>query len=1546
VRRVLRISVLFGLLLGLLPLAGAGEAATGKGEFREPNMADTAHQPRLPNMHQQGGHLLRLMAGSFDPLQDALPARTGIGLVDASSLPGAVADYWVVQVRSDRFPEVQHAVRVTGGTVTGYLHDDAYLVRATPAQVAQFSTSPAVRWSGYYQPAWRVPAPVGGFPGLMDLNGRRSYLVYVFDEEQNLDAIAGALDSIPGAELRSPAGEVMEVRATAAQVPAMASIPGVEWVGINARVVLLNRDARWVTDTGVRDLFWATKPGRLDGSGQTAAVADTAVNYKEDLNGRAHIAFSDCGPGGPCKEAEYTQAAPGSSQASMFAVVDHNTGHRKMVAFFDIGETGPNPYDPSSHGSHTAGSVDGDQPAYQEHTRDDGIAPAAMHVHQNIGTEGGGLAIPGDLYDLFAQAYRPRNPGSVAGTSGPNGNPADYTTNYIPTEDARTHNNSWGLVAPLVDPGYASRMDQFIWDHEDMVVVASAGNEGPVPASIIAPSLGKNDLSSGASVNGRQLMASIDSMANFSSHGPTADGRYGVDLATPGMVITSVKGGTVNGYHVAQGTSMSGPVLTGLATLVRQYFFDGYARAGGDGFPVGASDGTRNNRKHNPSAALVKATLINGAARMEGWYTGADGSDRAQDGMWPSEGQGFGLVNLDSSLYFANDATNNWYRDVYRADPEAFPVSAVPATRSYKLQVTAGEPLDVTLAWTDAPDPLAVGTPSLVNNLDLVVTAPDGTTYVGNNMNSRTNPQVEEEETLPGPGPVDTRNPVERVRLSDPAAGTYTVSVRAGPIAMGNQGYALAAGGLISERGSFTPGPPPQPDVAGAPGITGVRVTPFSANTAEVTFSTSEPTTAEAVVSIGADTVTFKDVYNLGNPDGYYGLEEGPVETSEDYANRPVVSTEHEILITGTQPGTAYSLQLSVTDQADNTTNSTASLQTPSTVFQADAPDTAQCDAATNSCQWETATQMYASETDGLLGAYMFRLPDGFDPSAIEGASVEMMSSHNWVVPYTEDPQFTVDLLPQALEQDWQANTYESIHRAPKEARAYPETTHKRGDYYRYAFTFACSDLEKLKQTLANEMAAFRWDSSDGGLFSMEFGFNRRSKGAEMRPRLVLYTDETGTNPTGAPCDPAAPTPQITDVGIHQGLQEDGVTVSWETLNVESDSVVLFREQGTSGWTQVGTHALTKVHHVEVLGLSAEKEYEFAVRSAACNGATATDTNGGEGYDFFFDPSPPPDLGARTEHAFYDWEGSGEGWTVQSDSDLPPPSEWERREPGASDTVAANGSRPPDSSKQAWHVSPYTDQDESSLISPPVTFAGPTAEVDFWMAHDLEPTFDFVHVEYSEDGSQWTTVASIDGTNEHYPNYDHRAFQFENPDPGGTLQIRFRFVSDFAVSSPEFLGVDLDKVTLASYANALPEGEEGQPLTGPVPSPSAEGSGINPPATRIQPLARDIAAGTGMCGVAVDAGEFTLTVELQGDGEGLVRSTPRGIKCGTGGPDAVGNDCTHVYPGGTKVRLTAQAPDRDDQFTGWGGDCSGTQNTCTLTMNSDKNVTATFTHTG
>jgi hypothetical protein len=77
---------------------------------------------------------------------------------------------------------------------------------------------------------------------------------------------------------------------------------------------------------------------------------------------------------------------------------------------------------------------------------------------------------------------------------------------------------------------------------------------------------------------------------------------------------------------------------------------------------------------------------------------------------------------------------------------------------------------------------------------------------------------------------------------------------------------------------------------------------------------------------------------------------------------------------------------------------------------------------------------------------------------------------------------------------------------------------------------------------------------------------------------------------------------------------------------------------------------------------------------------------------------------------------------------------------------------------------------------------------------------------------------------------------------------------------------------------------------------------------------------------------YSLTVTLAGSGSGIVISDPTGIDCGT--------DCTQTYAADTNITLTA-TPAAGSTFTGWSGACSGTE-TCTVTMDANKSVTATF----
>ncbi|MDR2261500.1 MAG: trypsin-like peptidase domain-containing protein [Azoarcus sp.] len=80
------------------------------------------------------------------------------------------------------------------------------------------------------------------------------------------------------------------------------------------------------------------------------------------------------------------------------------------------------------------------------------------------------------------------------------------------------------------------------------------------------------------------------------------------------------------------------------------------------------------------------------------------------------------------------------------------------------------------------------------------------------------------------------------------------------------------------------------------------------------------------------------------------------------------------------------------------------------------------------------------------------------------------------------------------------------------------------------------------------------------------------------------------------------------------------------------------------------------------------------------------------------------------------------------------------------------------------------------------------------------------------------------------------------------------------------------------------------------------------------------------------AARRSLSVQRSGSGTGTVIG--QGITCGA--------DCTEQYTAGTKVTLFA-LPASGHTFTGWSGACTGSTAICTVTMNADTSVTATFT---
>jgi uncharacterized repeat protein (TIGR02543 family) len=85
-------------------------------------------------------------------------------------------------------------------------------------------------------------------------------------------------------------------------------------------------------------------------------------------------------------------------------------------------------------------------------------------------------------------------------------------------------------------------------------------------------------------------------------------------------------------------------------------------------------------------------------------------------------------------------------------------------------------------------------------------------------------------------------------------------------------------------------------------------------------------------------------------------------------------------------------------------------------------------------------------------------------------------------------------------------------------------------------------------------------------------------------------------------------------------------------------------------------------------------------------------------------------------------------------------------------------------------------------------------------------------------------------------------------------------------------------------------------------------------------------------------GNSTLTVSAPTDSSGKGGTVEGGeIDCGSGGTDCTWQDLT-----GSTFTVVA-TPDSGYSFAGWGGACTGTSPVCSVTMNGDRSLTATFT---
>jgi serine protease AprX len=492
----------------------------------------------------------------------------------------------------------------------------------------------------------------------------------------------------------------------------------------------------------------------LSGEGETICVCDTGLDTGDPAT--MHPDFKD--------RIEAIRSFPITPD---FAPFVNNPG----------ANDGPRDLD-SGHGTHVAGSVLGDGKSSV------GLPGLAGRIR--------GLSHKARLvFQAIEQELDWKNPADEAefGRFLLAGIPADLTVLLQDafTRGARIHSNSWGGGDPGAYDAQCEQLDRFVWQHKDMCVLVAAGNDGTDsdgdgainPMSVTSPGTAKNCVTVGASENERpefdgetygewwpddypvapfknaDMADNPGHIVAFSSRGPTADGRFKPEVLAPGTFVLSTRStqialnNTAWGayppsrlYFHMGGTSMATPLTSGAVGLLRQHVRKKQVAGG-------------------PTAALLKALLIASTVRLA-----SPGPKRLVDNH-----QGYGLINLASALKPSQS------RELRMQNVSPGLKTGEAWHRTITLSGSAA--LRVVLAYSDFPGP------SLVNNLNLIVTAPDGTRFVGNQAHA-------------GSVTLDSANNVEMVDVSSATSGQWRIDVVGSNVPEGPQEFALVIIGRVT----------------------------------------------------------------------------------------------------------------------------------------------------------------------------------------------------------------------------------------------------------------------------------------------------------------------------------------------------------------------------------------------------------------------------------------------------------------------------------------------------------------------------------------------------------------------------------------------------------------------------------------------------------------------------------------------------------------------------------------------------------------------------
>ncbi|MBT3419839.1 MAG: S8 family serine peptidase [Euryarchaeota archaeon] len=285
-------------------------------------------------------------------------------------------------------------------------------------------------------------------------------------------------------------------------------LPGVVMIELDGILTTVNGDAAALH--GV-DSVWADTG--YDGAGSTVAIIDTGIDG-------SHAGLDDLDD-------------------------DNSTNDPKIIGFYDpvnnpdkVNGTEVFPYDDQGHGSHCAGTTAGTGAPTYEHK---GMAPQAFLVGVKVldaGGSGSFATVMAGMEWTVENRYKFNIRAASMSLGGPG--PIEWTSSE---EDSVNR--------------YANEMMA-----AGIAIFIAAGNTA-VSAQIGTPGSAEDAITVGA-------LDKDSTIAEYSSQGPTEEGRVKPNIAYVGSNVMSVAFNSGDGYTDMSGTSMATPGAAGVAALMYQ----------------------------------------------------------------------------------------------------------------------------------------------------------------------------------------------------------------------------------------------------------------------------------------------------------------------------------------------------------------------------------------------------------------------------------------------------------------------------------------------------------------------------------------------------------------------------------------------------------------------------------------------------------------------------------------------------------------------------------------------------------------------------------------------------------------------------------------------------------------------------------------------------------------------------------------------------------------------------------------------------------------